>query len=54
VEELTTAARSLLTTDGIRFMYAGVVQDFMNFTAVGLIIRAMLGVGVAESPGLVA
>jgi aminobenzoyl-glutamate transport protein len=53
VEEVTTSARSLLTTDGIRFMYAGVVQNFMNFTAVGVIIVAMLGVGVAESAGLV-
>ena len=34
-------------------MYAGVVQNFMNFTAVGVIIVAMLGVGVAESAGLI-
>ena len=46
-------AQSLLTRDGIRFMYAGVVQNFMNFTAVGVIIVAMLGVGVAESAGLI-
>lgn len=53
VEETTTTARSLLTADGIRFMYSGVVQNFMNFTAVGVIIVAMLGVGVAETAGLV-
>jgi aminobenzoyl-glutamate transport protein len=53
VEDVTTAVRSLLTTEGIRFMYAGVVQNFMNFTAVGVIIVAMLGVGVAESAGLI-
>jgi aminobenzoyl-glutamate transport protein len=53
VEELTTAARSLLTADGIRFMYSGVVQNFMSFTAVGVIIVAMLGVGVAEEAGLI-
>ena len=53
VEHLTTTARSLLTRDGIRFMYAGVVQNFMNFNAVGVIIVAMLGVGVAEAAGLV-
>jgi aminobenzoyl-glutamate transport protein len=52
-EEVTTAVRSLLSWDGIRFMYAGVVQNFMNFTAVGVIIVAMLGVGVAESAGLI-
>jgi aminobenzoyl-glutamate transport protein len=52
-EEVTTGVRSLLTSDGIRFMYQGVVQNFMNFTAVGVIIVAMLGVGVAESAGLI-
>ena len=54
VEETTTAARSLLTAEGIRFMYANVVANFMNFNAVGVIIVAMLGVGVAEASGLVA
>ncbi len=53
VEHATTAARSLLTIDGIRFMFTGVVQNFMNFNAVGVIIVAMVGVGVAESAGLV-
>jgi aminobenzoyl-glutamate transport protein len=53
LEETTSAVRSLLTADGIRFMYTGAVQNFMNFNAVGVIIIAMLGVGVAESSGLV-
>jgi aminobenzoyl-glutamate transport protein len=53
VEEITTAARSLLTADGLRFMYSGVVENFMSFTAVGVIIVAMLGVGVAEESGLI-
>ncbi len=52
-EELTTAARSLLTVDGIRFMFTGVVPNFMGFNAVGVIIVAMVGVGVAEEAGLV-
>jgi aminobenzoyl-glutamate transport protein len=49
----TTHARSLLTVDGIRFMFTGVVQNFMNFNAVGVIIVAMVGVGVAEGAGLI-
>jgi aminobenzoyl-glutamate transport protein len=52
-EQVTTGARSLLTGEGIRFMYSGVVSNFMSFNAVGVIIVAMLGVGVAESAGLV-
>jgi aminobenzoyl-glutamate transport protein len=53
IEELTTRAQSLLTADGFRFMFEGVVQNFMNFNAVGVIIVAMLGVGVAEESGLI-
>jgi aminobenzoyl-glutamate transport protein len=49
----TALARSLLTLDGIRFMFTGVVSNFMAFNAVGVIIVAMLGVGIAEESGLV-
>jgi len=53
IEPATVAARSLLTVDGIRFMFTGVVPNFMGFNAVGVIIVAMVGVGVAEEAGLV-
>lgn len=52
-EQVTAVAKSLLTSEGIRFMYADVVKNFMSFNAVGVIIVAMLGVGVAESAGLI-
>jgi aminobenzoyl-glutamate transport protein len=45
---MTARANGLLTLDGIRFMFTGVVQNLMSFNAVGVIIVAMLGVGVAE------
>ncbi|MEN0072867.1 MAG: AbgT family transporter [Paracraurococcus sp.] len=50
---MTARANGLLTLDGIRFMFTGVVQNLMSFNAVGVIIVAMLGVGVAEESGLV-
>jgi aminobenzoyl-glutamate transport protein len=53
IEMQTTPARSLLTTDGIRFIYSSVIPSFMSFTAVGLMIVAMIGAGVAEESGLV-
>jgi aminobenzoyl-glutamate transport protein len=53
IGQVTTAAQSLLTAEGIRFMYENVVQNFMDFNAVGVIIVAMLGVGVADSAGLI-
>ena len=52
-EEITTKVESLLTGPGIRFMYADLIKNFMSFTAIGVIIVAMLGVGVAETAGLV-
>ncbi len=52
-EKATTAVKSLLTSDGIRFMYSKMIDNFMSFTAVGVIIVAMLGVGVAEASGLI-
>jgi aminobenzoyl-glutamate transport protein len=53
LKEETIAVNSLLTTDGLRFMYSSLIPSFMSFTAVGLIIVAMIGVGVAEEAGLV-
>jgi aminobenzoyl-glutamate transport protein len=53
IEEQTIAARSLLTSDGIRFIYTSLIPNFMGFTAVGLLVAAMLGVGVAEESGLI-
>lgn len=53
IEQQTVSARSLLTTDGVRFMYVSLIPSFMGFTAVGLMIAAMVGAGVAEASGLV-
>ncbi|WP_332684287.1 AbgT family transporter [Bosea sp. (in: a-proteobacteria)] len=53
VETATTAIRSLLDIEGIRFIYSSLVPNFMSFTAVGLMIAAMIGAGVAEESGLV-
>jgi aminobenzoyl-glutamate transport protein len=53
IERTTTEARALLTISGIRFLYTNVVANFMGFQAVGVIIVAMVGVGVAEESGLI-
>jgi aminobenzoyl-glutamate transport protein len=50
----TTTVRSLLSAEGIRFIFTSIVPNFMNFGAVGVIIVAMVGVGVAEESGLIA
>ena len=46
--------RSLLSPDGIRFMVTSPVANFLGFTGVGVILVAMIGVGLAEESGLIA
>ena len=50
----TTSVRSLLSGDGIRFMLTSPVSNFLGFTGVGVILVAMIGVGLAEESGLIA
>jgi aminobenzoyl-glutamate transport protein len=52
-ETVTTAVRSLLSADGIRFIFTSVVPNFVNFGPVGIILVAMIGVGLAERAGLI-
>jgi aminobenzoyl-glutamate transport protein len=54
IVEQTTSVRSLLSADGIRFMLTSPVANFLGFTGVGVILVAMIGVGVAEESGLIA
>jgi aminobenzoyl-glutamate transport protein len=50
----TTSVRSLLAPEGIRFMLTSPVANFLGFTGVGVILVAMIGVGLAEESGLIA
>src|SRR5262249_13949256 len=52
-EEVTTAVRSLLSADGVRFIFTSVVPNFINFGPGGIILVAMIGVGLAEQSGLI-
>lgn len=45
-------AISLLNGDGIRRIFTGLVSNFTNFAPLGVVLVAMLGVGVAERSGL--
>lgn len=53
LELVTTQARSLLSADGLRFAFTSVVPNFVNFGPVGIILVAMIGIGLAERSGLV-
>lgn len=45
-------AVSLLTGDGLRRIFTGLVGNFTSFAPLGVVLVAMLGVGIAEKSGL--
>ncbi|RFF28757.1 MULTISPECIES: AbgT family transporter [unclassified Wenzhouxiangella] len=48
----TIEAVSLLNPEGLRRILGGLVDNFVNFAPLGVVLVAMLGVGVAEKSGL--
>ena len=53
LEMLTVKAVSLLLPEGIAYMFSHVVENFTSFVALGPVLVAMLGVGVAEKSGYI-
>ena len=54
IQHETITVNSLLTGDGVRFIFTTAVQNFNDFGVVAVILVAMIGVGVAEEAGLIA
>jgi aminobenzoyl-glutamate transport protein len=52
VEEVTIPIRSLLDTEGIRFIFTSFVPNFAGFGVVAVTFVALMGAGVAEKSGL--
>ena len=52
IEERTIAIRSLLTVEGIRFLFSSFVANFQGFGVVAVTFIAMMGAGVAEGAGM--
>ena len=48
----TIEAVSLLNAEGLRMILGNLVTNFVNFAPLGVVLVAMLGVGVAEKSGL--
>jgi aminobenzoyl-glutamate transport protein len=53
IHKETTSVQGLLTGDGVRFIFTSTVDNFNGFGVVGVILVAMIGVGVAEEAGLI-
>ncbi len=54
LSEQTFAVESLLSVDGLRFVFSSFVNNFAGFAVVAVTFVAMAGVGVAEKAGLMA
>lgn len=54
LEDQTFAVHSLLSIDGLRFVFSSFVNNFAGFGVVAVTFVAMAGVGVAEKAGLMA
>lgn len=53
IKEMTASVVSLLTPEGIRYMFTSAVKNFTSFAPLGTVLVALLGVGVAEGTGLI-
>lgn len=48
----TISVKSLLSEDGIRWIYTNITANFVNFPPLGYVLAVMVGIGVAEGSGL--
>ncbi|MGL5541151.1 MAG: AbgT family transporter, partial [Erysipelotrichaceae bacterium] len=53
LQELTVGVQSLLSPDGIRYMFTNAVSNFGNFAPLAMVLVATMGVGVAEKSGMI-
>ena len=51
--EVTKKAVSLLTPDGLRYMFNSATKNFTGFAPLGMVIIAMFGLGVAQHSGFI-
>ena len=53
LKETTVTAVSLLTKDGLKYIFTSAVNNFTTYAPLGMVLVAMLGVGVAEKSGMI-
>jgi aminobenzoyl-glutamate transport protein len=52
IQEVTVGVQSLLTVEGIRFIFSSFVSNFQGFGVVAVTFIAMMGAGAAEGAGM--
>ena len=53
LKETTVTVVSLLTRDGLEYIFTKAVNNFTTYAPLGMVLVAMLGVGVAEQSGMI-
>jgi len=53
LKDTTVNVVSLLTRDGLAYMFTTAVNNFTSYAPLGMVLVAMLGVGVAEQSGMI-
>ena len=53
LQETTVGVVSLLTKDGLKYIFTSAVNNFTTYAPLGMVLVAMLGVGVAEQSGMI-
>lgn len=53
LQETTVTSVSLLTREGLTYMLTNAVNNFTSYAPLGMVLVAMIGVGVAEQSGLI-
>ena len=53
LQETTVSVVSLLTPEGLSYMLTSAVDNFTSYAPLGMVLVAMLGVGIAEQSGLI-
>lgn len=51
-EETTVKVRSLMTGDGIRYIFNSMITNFTGFAPLGTVLIGVIGIGVCEGSGL--
>ena len=46
-------AKNLLDGDGLRWMYTNIINNFVKFPPLGIVLAIMVGIGVVEGSGLI-
>lgn len=49
----TVEVTNLLSTEGIQYMFSSMVDNFIGFAPLGVVLATMLGIGLAERTGLI-